>query len=46
MGIAVVRVSSGYFIVLEYISYSTQEEEEEEEMCLFNIVCRYTNSAM
>ena len=21
-------------------------EEEEEEMCLFNIVCRYTNSAM
>ena len=45
MGIAVVRVSSGYFIVLEYISYSTQEEEEEE-MCLFNIVCRYTNSAM
>ena len=22
------------------------EEEEEEEMCLFNIVCRYTNSTM
>ena len=21
-------------------------EEEEEEMCLFNIVCRYTNSTM
>ena len=23
-----------------------EEEEEEEEICLFNIVCRYTNSAM
>ena len=22
------------------------EEEEEEEICLFNIVCSYTNSAM
>ena len=22
------------------------EEEEEEELCLFNIVCSYTNSAM
>ena len=22
------------------------EEDEEEEICLFNIVCRYTNSAM
>ena len=21
-------------------------KEEEEEICLFNIVCRYTNSAM
>ena len=23
-----------------------EEEEEEEEICLFNIVCSYTNSAM
>ena len=27
-------------------SYKLKEEEEEEEICLFNIVCRYTNSAM
>ena len=23
-----------------------EEEEEEEEICLFNIVCSYTNSAI
>ena len=26
--------------------YACMHEEEEEEICLFNIVCSYTNSAM
>ena len=32
--------------MLYYHEYEEEEEEEEEEMCLFNIVCRYTNSTM
>ena len=32
--------------VCMYVCMSTCMYEEEEEMCLFNIVCSYTNSAM
>ena len=29
-----------------YFEGAIHEEEEEEEICLFNIVCSYTNSAI
>ena len=35
-----------YTLIFSFLQRNNEEEEEEEEMCLFNIVCRYTNSAM
>ena len=32
--------------VQEHWSFRDVKYHEEEEICLFNIVCRYTNSAM
>ena len=35
-----------YDEAVELVRDANQHEEEEEEICLFNIVCSYTNSAM